>query len=338
MNLRRRANRLDSIVRPPSDILLCGRAMKHLFLTLAFFVLVLSGTVLAQDAPVLSDLEISLWPEYDRPEVLVIYRGLFAEDTPLPVPVAISIPARVGQPTAVAYVGEGGQRLNQPYTTRVEGDWLVVACELNTLGFQLEYYDALSADSAGQRRYTYTHVADYPITDLNLNFQVPLTAQDFALEPPADSVITESDGLIYHLVSAGALAQGEERRWALAYRKDNEELTISAFAQPGTPVPAPSPATGGTGNSTVLIFLVAFVALIAVGATAFWLGRRTQPLPPEIPASRPKRRGSGRGSEVQPQRLSLSGGQEALFCHQCGAELRADSDFCHKCGTAVRRG
>jgi hypothetical protein len=327
------------MVRPPSEILLCGRAMKRFVLTMAFCVVVLSGPVLAQDVPVLSDLEISLWPEYDRPEVLVIHRGLFAKDTALPVPVEISIPARVGQPTAVAYVGEAGQRLNQEHTTRVEGDWLVVAFELNTLGFQLEYYDALPADSAGQRQYTYTYAADYPITDLNIDFQVPPTAKGFALEPPADSVITESDGLAYHLFNVGALAQGEERSWSLAYQKDNEELTVSAFAQPEAPAPATPTAAGDTDNSTVLIFLVAFVALIAVGAAAFWLGRRTQPLQAEPPASsRPKRRGSGRGSEIQHQRLALSGEQEALFCHQCGAELRADSDFCHKCGTAVRRG
>lgn len=337
------------MVRPPSKILLCGEAMKRFVLTLAFCVLVLPGQalhgpVLAQEVPVLSDLEISLWPEYDRPEVLVIYRGLFAEDTPLPVPVEIFIPARVGQPTAVAYVGEGGQRLNQEHTTRVEGDWLVVAFELPTLGFQLEYYDALPVDSAGQRQHTYTYTADYPITDLNLDFQVPPTAQGFVLEPAADSVITESDGLVYHLVNAEALAQGEERSWTFAYQKNNAdltsaELTVSGFVQPETPVPAAPPAAEGTDNSTVLIFLVAFVALIAVGAVAFWLGRRTQPLQPEPPASpRPKRRGSGRGSQIQHQRLPLSGGQEAPFCHQCGAELRADSDFCHKCGTAVRRG
>lgn len=312
--------------------------MKRFFLTLLFCIVVSSGPTFAQDVPLLSDLEISLWPEYDRPEVLVIYRGLFAEDTPLPIPVEISIPARVGQPTAVAYVGEGGQRLNQEYTTRVSGEWLVVAFELNTVGFQLEYYDTLPADSAGQRTYTYAYTADYAITDLHLDFQVPPTAQGFALEPPADSAITESDGLVYHMVSAGALAQGEDRSWTFAYQKDNEELTVSAFVQPKATVPAP-PATAGTGNSTVLVFLVAFVALIAVGAASFWLGRRTQPLQPEPPASpRSKRRGSGRGSQIPNQRLPSSGGQEALFCHQCGAELRADSDFCHKCGTAVRQG
>lgn len=337
MNFQWRTNGPDWLVRLPPDIFLSGRAMKRLVLTLAFCMVILP--VQAQEAPVLSDLEISLWPEYDRPEVLVIYRGLFAVDTPLPVPVEISIPARVGQPSAVAYVGEGGQRLNQEHTTRMEGDWLVVAFELNALGFQVEYYDALPADPAGQRQYTFTYAADYPITDLRLDFQVPPTAGGFALEPPADSVVTESDGLVYHLVSAAGLAQGEERSWAFSYQKDNEELTAPALVQPESPAPVASPAAGGTDNSTVLIFLVAFVALLAVGAAAFWLGRRTQPLQPEVPASpRPKRRGSGRGSQVQHQLVSLSGDQAALFCHQCGAELRADSDFCHKCGTAVRRG
>jgi hypothetical protein len=313
--------------------------MKRIFLILVFSVVILGRQAVAQDAPLLSDLQISLWPEYDRPEVLVIYRGLFAEDSPLPIPVEISIPAEVGQPTAVAYIGEGGERLNQQYTTRVSGDWLVVAFELSTLGFQLEYYDALPADAEGQREYSYAYTADYPTTDLNLDFQVPPTAQGFVLEPPADSVITESDGLVYHLVNAGALAQGEERSWKFAYQKDNEELTVSAFVQPETTAPAAGGAAADTDNSTVLIFLVAFVALIAVGAAAFWLGRRTQPLKPEpLASTRPKRRGSGRGSQMPRQRPPSSGGEEALFCHHCGAELRADSGFCHKCGTPVRRG
>lgn len=308
-------------------------------LILAFCLAVLSGPIVAQEAPILSSMDTSLWPEYDRPEVLVIHRAFFADDTALPVPVEIRIPAGVGQPHAVAYVGEGGQTFNQQYTTRVEGDWLVVSFELATLGFQLEYYDPLPMDSAGRREYAYTFSADYAITNLDLDLQVPPTAESFTLDPPADSVVTESDGLAYHLVNVGALTQGEERSWTFTYIKDDDELTASSLGQPGAPVSGAPPAAEGADNSTVLIFLVAFVALIAVGAAAFWLGRRTESVPPESSLSQPhKRRGSGRGSQSQHQRLPLSAGQEALFCHQCGTDLRADSDFCHKCGAPVRRG
>jgi hypothetical protein len=319
-------------------------AMKRFLLALAFLFTVMTWPAQAQDSPSsaegspsLANLEIALWPEFDRPEVLVIYRGLFAPETPLPLPVEFRIPADVGQPTAVAYVGEGGQRLNQEHTTRVEDDWLVVSFELPSQGFQLEYYDTLPVDSTGQRQFTYTYTADYPLTALQLELQVPPTAEAFTLEPPADSVVPEADGLTYHLVQAGPLAQGETESWTFSYQKPDSDLTVSTFAQAETPVPAPPPVAGGTDNSSVLIFLLAFVALVGVGAAAFWLGRRTQPIsePAPPPTGQRKRRGSGRGTPTQ-QQLPPSG-REEMFCYKCGTQVRPDADFCHRCGAVVRK-
>jgi hypothetical protein len=312
-----------------------GAAMKRI-LTMTFLLVILAGPVQAQEAPTLASLEIALWPEFDRPEVLVIYRGQLDADVALPAPMEIYLPTRVGQPTAVAYVDEAGQRLNQPYTTRTEGDWLVVAFELGTRAFQLEYYDALPSDTSGRRTYTFSYTADYPTTSLNLEFQEPPTAEGFVLDPPADAVVDGAYGLTYHLVQAGALASGETREWTLAYVKDNSDLTAAGLPEPEAPGPsAATPgATEGAGNSTIWIFLVAFVALIAVGVTGYWLGHRTQQAPQAIPpaSQRQKRRGSGRGNRLQ--RSSVGG--EARFCHQCGAELRSDSVFCHECGASVR--
>jgi hypothetical protein len=312
--------------------------MKRILLILVLSLAVLAGSVYAQDTPTLTELKLSLWPEYDRPEVLVIYRGLFANNTPLPVPVEIRIPASVGKPTAVAYMGEGGQSFNQEYTTRTEGDWLVVSFQLPTTGFQLEYYDTLPVDPDGNRTYDYAYAADYPITSLNVEFQVPPTAENFVLEPPSESVQEEAGDLTYHLVQAGPIDQGDTKNWTFTYQKPDSDLTVSAFVQPEILAPAaPSPAAG-SDNSTVWIFLVAFVALIGVGAAAFWLGRRTHTMSePELPAShRQKRRGSGRGLQSERQPAAVPGGAEAFFCRQCGAGLRQDSEFCHKCGTAVR--
>jgi hypothetical protein len=254
------------------------------------------------------------------------------------VPVEFRIPVDVGQPTAVAYVGEGGQRFNQEHTTRVEGDWLVVAFELPTQGFQLEYYDTLPVDSTGQRQFTYTYTADYPLTTLELELQVPPTAEAFTLDPPADSVTPEADGLTYHLVQAGPLAQGETESWTFSYQKPDSDLTVSAFVQPETPEPVAPPVAGGTDNSSVLIFLLAFVALVGVGAAAFWLGRRTQPISEPTPsaAKQRKRRGSGRGTRPQ-QQPPPSGPEDMLFCYKCGTQVRPDADFCHRCGAVVRK-
>ncbi|RPI55590.1 MAG: hypothetical protein EHM56_05140, partial [Chloroflexi bacterium] len=104
-----------------------------LILGLLSLVLVCGGlapAAAAQETQELASLSIALWPEFDRSEMLVIYQGALASETPLPAAVEIRIPARVGRPTAVAFLSEAGERLNQQYTTRVEGEALVVSFEL----------------------------------------------------------------------------------------------------------------------------------------------------------------------------------------------------------------
>jgi hypothetical protein len=313
--------------------------MKRLLLALGLLLTVLACPLQAQTAPAFSSLDVSLWPEYDRPEVLVIYRGVLAADTPLPASVEIRIPARVGQPAAVAYVDEGGQRFNQQYTTRLEDDWLIASFDLGTQGFQLEYYDTLPIDAAGQRSYEFTFVADASIDALKVEFQVPPTAQDFAVDPAADSVIQGDDGLAYHVVDAGSVAAGGSKSWTFSYLKNGSALTAAAVDTAGTGAPAASASQSGNASTVVGVFLVAFVALLAVGAGAFWLGRRTQPGWEEAspPPRQYKRRGSGRGSQTGRQLSPPAGRDQALFCSQCGAELRSDSSFCHRCGAAVRQ-
>jgi hypothetical protein len=309
-------------------------SMKRLFVIMVLWGVGLTGLVQAQESPSLASLDVSLWPEYDRPEVLVIYRGQLDAEVALPASLEIAVPARVGQPTAVAYVDEAGERLNQQYTTRLEGDSLIVIFELVTQRFQLEYYDALPQGETGERSYTFAYAADYPTAALNVEFQVPPTAQGFQLSPPADAVVEGGGGLTYHLVQAGTLAAGDAREWTFSYVKDNSELTEASLEPVASPVPS-APATGeGSGDSIIWIFLVSFVALIGVGVTGYWLGHRTQTASQRIqPSPRPKkRRGSGRGERTQ---HPFSGGA-VRFCHQCGAELRLDSAYCHECGASVR--
>jgi hypothetical protein len=297
--------------------------MKQIGLILVLCLVVLAVPSWAQDTPRIEILEISLWPEFDRPDMLVIYRGWFATDTTLPIPVDIRIPAEAGSPTAVAFVDEVGNRFNQQYTTRLEDDALVISFQLSALGFQIEYYDGLSIEPGGQRTYAYTYTADYPVEVLNLEFQVPPTAEDYALDPAADSVAPEADGLLYHVAELGSVDPGESKSWVLTYTKADPTLTMALLAedQPAVPAPTPTPETGD--NQTAVVFLMAFVALVGVGAGAFWLGRRTQPAMEEaLPAA--------------PRRPSSLGRRPALFCHRCGAKLRADADFCQECGAEVR--
>jgi hypothetical protein len=227
--------------------------------------------------------------------------------------------------------------MTQQYTTSVEGDSLIIAFDLASQDFQLEYYDMLPIDASGKRTYTFSYAADLPVSALNLEVQEPPTAENFVLVPPADDTVQGNDGLVYQLVQAGAMAEGETQQWTFSYVKDNSDLTAAGLPQSEASVPTaavPGATGGGLGNSTVWIFMVAFVALVGVGVTGYWLGHRTQTTSQAVQSlpQRQKRRGSGRGAQIQ--RKPVAG--EARFCHQCGAELRSDAMFCHQCGTLVR--
>jgi hypothetical protein len=73
---------------------------------------------------------------------------------------------------------------------------------------------------------------------------------------------------------------------------------------------------------------------VAVGAGAFWLGKQTQPAAVAPRGRSDRQAGRRRASPQQPVRSGRAR-DGALFCHQCGASLRSDSEFCHKCGTQV---
>ena len=280
--------------------LICGSALAQ-------------GTALGSGAaPTLSSLSIAIWPEYDRPEVLVIYWGEFAPDVALPVPVRWRIPAAAGAPSAVAGVDSQGNKLNQSYTSQVEGDWLVLSFELSTRAFQIEYY-APYVTTGEERSFAFTYPGDYPVTAFSLEAQAPRTAQSFALEPAAASPRQGEDGLTYYQVQGLSLAQEESRSWTVRYAKSDSTLSLSQTLPLEATAAVPAGASGGEGSSTVWIFLIAFIALVAVGAGAFWLGRR---------ATGPA---SSEGVEA-----------ELAFCHVCGARLPKDARFCPKCSAPVR--
>jgi len=292
-----------------------------------------AGQAFAQEPPAMTSLTISLWPEYDRPALLVIYRGQFAGDASSPLPVEFRIPAEAGRPQAVAYLDAQDDLLTLEYTTRAEGDWLVVAFELPTRDFQLEYYSPLPGSPApGQRTFTYTYSADYAVATLDLRVQEPLGASGLKQEPSADSVVQEADGLNYHLTTAGPLLQNDTATWSVSYEKTDSGLTVDAFQPTQTPPAVVSPAAPGEskGVSGILIAVVALLALLAVGVGAYWLGKRAQPVPP--PAARNKRRRGGNR-----RRPAQSTTQDTGFCYKCGARLRPDADFCHQCGAVVRK-
>ena len=95
---------------------------RTLRLLVVLLVIGCGGGAFAQGSLALARLEVGLWPEYDRADVLVIYRGTIAPGAQLPAVVKLRIPALAGAPNAVAEDrGEG--LVSLAFDREVEGDW-----------------------------------------------------------------------------------------------------------------------------------------------------------------------------------------------------------------------
>jgi hypothetical protein len=109
----------------------------------AFLLLLLTigfpGSVNAQNETELSKMVINIWPEYDRPGVLVFYRITLASQTNLPATVSIRIPRAAEKPFNVAMKDVDGRLDNLQFTTITDGDWVRVTFTTPVPEVQFEY-------------------------------------------------------------------------------------------------------------------------------------------------------------------------------------------------------
>ncbi|MEE8390932.1 MAG: hypothetical protein V3S14_09090, partial [Anaerolineae bacterium] len=116
--------------------------------------------------PSFQTLSISLWPEFDRPDVLVIYRGELSTDTELPAQLTFRIPGYVESMHAVAARQDDALFNVDPasieWTRAGDEAWLSFPTALP--GIHLEYYDPVILSKQGQtRQITYTLFVPYDI-------------------------------------------------------------------------------------------------------------------------------------------------------------------------------
>lgn len=295
----------------------------------------------AQTPIKLASLHISLWPEYDKAAMLVILDGQVDSSVALPASLAMRIPGRAGQPSAVATTGANGQLLTVPFTTSTAGDDIVVKFETNSAGFRVEYYDSSLITTGEARQFAFQWTSDYAIDTAVLRVQQPANARDLKGQPALSSAGVADFGLSYYDLPVGAVTQGQAISLDLSYQKADSRLSVDVI---GTPAPsgaaqaaaASSPAAApGVSLPLIVAGAIAGVALIGGGLT--WYLRSARPAPA---ASRPRRashQGRQRRRAASPVASSGPGRAPvtARFCTQCGKSLLSGDRFCRNCGSPV---
>ena len=124
---------------------------KKILVLIALSLLCLPTGVLAQEPLALSAVRVSLWPEFDRPAMLVIYKISLPPQTMLPVEMSLRIPGNA-VPNAVAARHPDGSLLNLNYSQEGSGEWSRLVFQATTPEVQVEYYDnSMTKDGAARR-------------------------------------------------------------------------------------------------------------------------------------------------------------------------------------------
>ncbi|MFV1988503.1 MAG: zinc ribbon domain-containing protein, partial [Gemmatimonadota bacterium] len=264
----------------------------------------------------IATMRVEVWPEYDDPRVLVMYRGTMAADQTLPTDFAFIVPSGAQVHMAGAIDTNGGH-VHALFQENDRGDGTKeIFYRLEHPQFYMEfYYDPLTG--AEQREFSYPLVSPFPIEDLKVSVQQPLRATGFGVSPPTSDVVQDQQGFSYYVVSSGPVPAGEESSVSVAYRKTDRETSV-AGNQAGGEVPQSQSRT-----MTGILIGAVIILLGVVGYGLFASSRRKR-----------ARTGPGRKTAARPASAHTrqAGGRSSRFCSQCGAEIDETDRFCNSCG------
>jgi hypothetical protein len=312
-----------------------NRIIMRRFLGLKIFIvlfiislLVIPSLGRAQNQVGLSALEVDIWPEYDRPGVLIIYRITLSPDVNLPIDLALNIPSGAGDPNAVAVKETGGGLFNIAFTREANGDWSKISFTATMPDIQVEYYDPNLVKEGKHRHFEFSWQGDYSVDALSIQVQQPVGAKDMVIKPSLGNGVAGQDSLIYYNSQVGSLTSGQTFTLTLDYDKDSDALSAENLeikpSAPFTKLSAPQ-----RNLMTVLPWILGSLGIVLIcgGTLWYWQSGKgkfgiktptTRKKTPRMVAATPANREEG-----------------FIYCQNCGKRALPNDRFCRVCGTKL---
>lgn len=282
----------------------------------------------AQSNVAFESVQIDLWPEYDQPEMLVVYRFLLAADVQLPASLSIQIPSAAGTPSAVAEATEDGPMMNiVDYTLVADGNWTIIQLNATQREVQIEYYDPSIQKDGANRSYIYQWPGGYDIGQVILLVQQPIGAEEMEILPRLNDIQVGDKGVVFYRGELGAFGADESFERSIAYKKDADSLSIE-FLEIDSP-PINEDTTGRVSLVNIIPWGIGLIGVIVIVAGVYWYwatARTSTPTPKKTKRSRQKH---------TPEADEQNSGRE-MYCHQCGKRAEGSDKFCRSCGTKLR--
>ena len=300
--------------------------VKKIVLVILITLFIFAPAIKAQESPSLETLVIDLWPEYDQPSMLVIYKAELSPEVNLPAEITFRMPVEAGAPAVVAVGPDARSVADVVYDTQVMGEWLDVSFIATTPVIQFEYYDPRLVKEGAQRSFDFTWAGDYAVDALTLQVQHPLGATDVSVTPTQGRTIQDSNGFTYNIIDVGALEQGSGFDIFISYLKESDALSVANFQiQPSATI---TPGTSGLLNlGQWWVWLLIGLGVILIGGGGYWYWRMGRQEP------EPKKRRRHKAPSEDEEGVIV---RSAIYCHQCGKRAGPGDHFCRSCGTRLR--
>jgi hypothetical protein len=277
----------------------------------------------AQDEIAIQTVNVSLWPEYDKAEMLVINYIALSENTQFPVQLDVRVSAdAVLHTVAVGASSDVVSDQGVDYSTKKDGEWLVISINATGPAIQLEYYDPNLKKEGGLRSYSYRWLSDYDVAAFGVVFQEPFDAAEFKSSLTLQDDGVHSDEMQYYFSDAGSVPAGKVFTFDITYQKPTDTLSVSRLEV--QPVVVDENTPGRVSLNNFLPYIIGGLGVIMiVGGLVYY-------------------RQSGRSSSKksrhrQHARAEGEENESGVYCAQCGTRARNGDRFCRTCGSRIRQ-
>jgi hypothetical protein len=302
--------------------------MRKWFIVFALLtVLLMPISARAQNTVDFSSVDVSLWPEYDTPTVLVIYKIGLAPQTALPVEITLRFPSTVQKPNAVA-VGKTPETVSDQgveYKFASGADFATLTIKATEPYIQMEYYDPALAKSGAQRQYVYEWPGDFAVGNFRFELRAPLKSSNLNVVPALTDTLVDGDGFQLSEWKKTDVKVGQKLSFTINYQRDTDSPSTS-FLQVQSSLPLDQ---NVQGQSTWISYLPwalggLGVVLLFIAGGVYWTSGRTG-----LVVSRSRKRHSAASEE-------LGDDKKQVHCAQCGKRAQPGDRFCRVCGARIR--
>ena len=283
----------------------------------------------AQSTIAFDSIYVSIWPEYDTPTVLVIYKITLAPETTLPAKISLRLPAQVGKVHVVA-VGKTADTLSDSgveSTFTPGGDYSQVTVTATGRFLQVEYYDPALTKTGNQRDYQYSWLGDNSVANFRFEFRQPLQSTNISIDPALKNTSVDPDGFQLSELSQTGVKVGQKLTFNIKYQRDTDSPSTSFLkVQPTAPLDQTLPGQATWASWLPWIVGALGLVLLLIAGWIYWSSRKN---------NRASVRARKRHSAVE-KIEEATPGQDQAHCTQCGKRLQPGDRFCRACGARVR--